>query len=126
LDLLLGRTSQEAANLGFEVARIIGAEPFMGFLTHFARFDPGLILWLCARIGGSTSDQRISKLVDFIQHQQGPYGLWTYQDQPQVSRWVSFDLLLSLRQIDEAKDWISLEPPTPFNPEPFDKHKTRY
>ncbi len=126
LDLLLGRTSQEASNLGFETARIIGAEPFQGFLTYFARFDPGLVLWLCARIGGTTDDKRIFELVEFINNQQGRYGLWTYQDKPQASRWVSFDLLHSLSLLDKTKDWVSLEPPTPFKSEPFGKPKSRY
>lgn len=126
LDLLLGRTTQEAANIGFEVARTIGAEPFHGFLTYFARFDPGLILWLCARIGADTSDQRVANLVAFVQEQQGPYGLWTYRDQPQASRWVTYDLLYSLHMLDESKDWVSFEPTSPFKPERFGTHKPRY
>ena len=126
LDLLLGRQTQEAANLGFEVARIIGYEPYRGFLTYFARFDPGLVLWLCARIGASSDDPRVERLVDFIRSQQGPYGLWEYRDRPQASRWVTFDLLCSLKLIDRGRDWVSLEPPTPFKPEPFGKHPSRY
>lgn len=47
LDLLLGRETREAYTLGFEVARLIGAEPPRGFLTTFARFDMAQILDLC-------------------------------------------------------------------------------
>jgi len=125
LDLLLGRGSQEVSNLGFEVARIIGVEPFRGFFTYFARFDPGLLLWLCARIGASINDQRVSTLVEVIKNQQGPYGFWEYSDQPQASRWVTYDLLTSLRSIDENENWVSLEPSTPFKPEPYSKPKRR-
>jgi len=126
LDLLLARGSQEAANLGFEVARIVGAEPYKGFFTYFARFDPGLLLWLCARIGASLSDPRVADLVSFIRSHQGPYGLWHYANQPQVSRWVTYDLLNSLQSIDESGDWVNLEPPTPFKPEPYGKHEPRH
>jgi hypothetical protein len=126
LDLLLGRETQEASNLGFEVARTIGFEPYRGFLTYFAKFDPGLVLWLCARIGASTDDLRVEHLVDFIRMQQGPYGLWVYVRQPQASRWVTFDLLRSLKMIDNGRDWVSLEPPTPFKPEPYGKRPSRY
>jgi len=126
LDLLLGRQSQEAANLGFEVARLLGAESFRGFFTYFARFDPGLVLWLCARIGASVEDDRVNRLVDFIRSQQGPYGLWEYSDQPQVSRWVTYDLLISLRELDATEDWVSLEPHTPFKPEPYGKPRRRH
>lgn len=126
LDLLLGRETQEAANLGFDVARTLGYEPYRGFLTYFAKFDPGLILWLCAGIGASTDDKRVERLVNFIFSQQGPYGLWEYRDQPQASRWVTFDLLRSLQMIDKRRDWVSLEPPTPFKPEPYGKGPSRY
>jgi hypothetical protein len=42
LDLLLGRETRERRSMGFEVARLVGAEPVRGFLTYFARFDYGL------------------------------------------------------------------------------------
>ena len=126
LDLLLGRPSREPSSLGFETARLIGAEPYHGFFTYFARFDAGLLLWLCARIGASRQDHRVASLVHFIQDQQGPYGLWHYHSQPQASRWVSYDLLASLKQIDQNTDWVSLEPPTPFKPEAYGKKGRRH
>jgi hypothetical protein len=118
LDLLLGRETREAHALGVEVARLVGAEEMRGGLTYFARFDAALILDLCWRVGASQSDPRVADLVQFVRDQQGPFGLWEYRDRPQVSRWLSFDLLRSLSRLDESSDWISMEPRTPFAPYP--------
>jgi hypothetical protein len=126
LDLLLGRGTREASNLGFETARLVGAEPYRGFFTYFARFDPGLLLHLCWQVGASTADTRVSDLTAFIREQQGPYGLWYYENRPQASRWVSFDLLQSLAGLEDKSGWISLEPPTPFRPAPYGKQKPRH
>ena len=118
LDLLLARETREKHALGFEVARMIGLEPMSGYFTHFAKFDLGFLLQLCWRIEASLEDERISSLLDFIFDLQGPYGLWEYLPYPQASRWVTFDLLRSLSQIDETTDWLSLEPRTPFKAYP--------
>ena len=121
LDLLLGRETRERYAIGFEVARLVGAEPVHGFITFYARFDLALLLDLCARVGAGRSDPRLAGLADFVLAQQGPYGLWDYPTQPQAARWVTFDLLRSLRSLfdlDESGDWINLEPPTPFQPYP--------
>jgi hypothetical protein len=114
LDLLLGRETREKQNIGFEVARTIGFEPARGWTTFFARFDLALVLDLCWRVGASLQDPRVKDLVDFILELQGPYGLWEYERRLQTSRWVTFDLLRSLSRLDEAGDWLSLEPRTPF------------
>lgn len=118
LDLLLGRESLDRQALGFEVARIVGAEDAGGLFTYYARVDVALLLDLCWRVGGSLEDARIEKLLDFVRSARGPYGLWDYPKKPQASRWVSFDLLRSLSKIDQDNDWISLEPRTPFQPYP--------
>jgi hypothetical protein len=120
LDLLLGRETRESYVLGFEVARITGAEPMRGFITLFARFDLAQILDLCWRVGADASDQRVADLVAFVRGLQGPYGLWEHAAHPQLSRWLTFDLLRSLRGLDErsADDWISMEPRTPFQAYP--------
>ncbi|MFX0125157.1 MAG: hypothetical protein ACFFAE_16110, partial [Candidatus Hodarchaeota archaeon] len=118
LDLLLARETREKHTLGFEVARMIGLEPMGGYFTHFAKFDVAFLLQLCWRIGASLEDERIGSLVDFIFDLQGSYGLWEYISHPQASRWVSFDLLRSLSQIDNTTDWLSLEPRTPFKAYP--------
>ena len=114
LDLLLGRETREQYTLGFEVARIIGAEPAHGFLTFYARFDPAQILYLCSRIGVSQDDSRLGDLVKFVLDLQGPYGLWEYHHRPQASRWLTFDILRSLSSLSESNQWINLEPRTPF------------
>ncbi|MFO7698568.1 MAG: prenyltransferase/squalene oxidase repeat-containing protein [Anaerolineae bacterium] len=122
LDHLLGRETREAYAVGFDVARLIGAEPVRGFLTTFARYDLGLLAFLCARIGAGRDDERVAALADDLRALQGPFGLWEYAARPQASRWVTFDLLLSLSAIDAgdasgiAGDWVSLEPRTPFAP----------
>jgi hypothetical protein len=87
-------------------------------MTFFARFDLGLLLWLCSQVGADTDDSRVAELVAFIRSQQGEAGLWEYPAQPQVTRWVSFDLLRSLAQLETASDWLTLEPPSPFAPYP--------
>ncbi|MHB1296578.1 MAG: hypothetical protein ACYC4R_16490 [Anaerolineae bacterium] len=116
LDLLLGRETREREAVGFEVARIVGAEPSRGFLTHFARFDVGLVLDLCGRVGIGTEDARVADALAFVRSLQGLYGLWEYAARPQVGRWVTFDLLRALARLDQATDWLSLEPRTPFRP----------
>jgi hypothetical protein len=126
LDLLLGRETREAGQLGFEVARLVGAEPAHGFFTFFARFDLALLLDLCWRVGAARSDPRVAGLADFVQGLQGPYGLWEYGPRPQVTRWLTFDLLRSLARLDQegAGRWLSLEPRTPFQAYP--RKRKRY
>jgi hypothetical protein len=118
LDLLLGRETREAHVFGFEVSRQLGAEPAQGRLTFFARFDLALVLGLCADIGFSSEDERVAGLVSFVKGLQGPYGLWEYQPQPQTARWVTYDVLRSLRRIESGTEWFSLEPRTPFRAYP--------
>lgn len=128
LDLLLGRETRERHTLGFEVARMIGAEPVRGFFTYYARFDLALVLDLCWRVEATLGDGRIAELVTFVQGLQGPYGLWEYASRPQVSRWLTFDLLRSLSRLTESEkatsDWASLEPRTPF--QTYTKKHRRY
>lgn len=118
LDLLLGRETREKQNVGFGVARIVGAEPQSGYITYFAKFDLALILDLCWRISADRSDERVDELVKFIQGLQGPYGLWEYTHRSETSRWITFDLLRSLSRLDNSTDWLSLEPRTPFRAYP--------
>lgn len=124
LDLLLGRETLEAYSLGFETARTIGAEPTRGYLTFHARFDPALVLDLCARIGADRSDERVARMMNFTTEQRGPMGLWQYEAQPQASRWVSYGLLRSFSYLQESAGWVSLEPRTPFRAYP--KRPRRY
>ena len=114
LDLLLGRETRDYYALGFEIARLTGAEAARGFVTFYARFDAAQILDLCWRIGATSEDERVAGLMTFVEEQQGAHGLWEYSSQPQASRWVTFDLLRSLARLDSAGDWLSMEPRTPF------------
>jgi hypothetical protein len=118
LDLLLAHESRQAFTLGFEVARLIGTEPPRGGFTYFKRYDIAQILDLSWRVGASLEDTRIAANVDFVLKLQGPYGLWDYQRVPEVSRWVSFDLLRSLSRLDQETDWFSMQPRTPFQAYP--------
>lgn len=118
LDLILGRETKERQALGYEVARLLGAERARGFLTYYARFDVAQILDLCWRVGASTDDPRVADFVGFVVESQGGYGLWEYQPSPQASRWVTFDLLRSLSRLDDSAEWVSTEPRTPFQPYP--------
>ncbi len=107
LDHLLGRETRERNNLGFSVARIIGIEPHRGALTYHAKFDPALILDICSRVGANRSDPRVEELIEWVLKQQGEYGLWEYMPHPEISRWVSFDILRSLGKIDDTTEWFS-------------------
>ncbi len=122
LDLLLGRETRERQALGYETARLIGAEPARGFITFYARFDLALILNLCWQIGARGEDERVDEIVKFITAAQNAYGLWEYPARPQAARWVTFDLLRSLKGLEansrSTTDWLSLEPRTPFQPYP--------
>ncbi|MEJ2132614.1 MAG: hypothetical protein P8Y95_13590, partial [Gammaproteobacteria bacterium] len=118
LDLLLGRETRDAEALGFEMARLLGAEPARGFVSFFARYDVALILDLCGRIGASVEDERIANLVAFVTEARNAYGLWSFAAQPQCDRWVTFDLLRALTRLDHASEWVAMEPRTPFQPYP--------
>jgi hypothetical protein len=124
LDLLLGRETRDRYALGYEIARLTGAESARGFITFYARFDAAQILDLCWRIGATTEDERVANLIEFVRDQQNSHGLWEYSSQPQASRWISFDLLRSLSHLDETGDWLSMEPRTPF--QTYAKKRPRY
>lgn len=124
LDLILGRETRDRAALGFETARLIGLEPLSGFLTYFARFDLAVILNLCRRIGIDRDDERVLGMIRYLREEQNRYGLWQYYSHPRASRWVTFDILRSLKHLDSGSTWISREPRTPFQTYP--KRRRRY
>ena len=124
LDLLLAHEHRQAHTVGFDVARIIGIEKAGGFGTYYKRYDVGQILDLSWRMGANTEDGRIADNVKFIKNLQGTYGLWEYTNNPEASRWVTFDLLRSLSRIDKETDWVSYELRTGFQPYP--KRPKRY
>jgi hypothetical protein len=118
LDHLLSRETRDRSTLGFEVARLAGATRPQGFITFHAAFDAALLLDLCARVGASLEDERVRALVRFVRGLQGPAGLWEVSAAPSVSRWLTFDLLRSLRRIPEASAWLSQAPRTPYRSYP--------
>ena len=124
LDLLLAHEGRQAANLGFEVARLVGFEPPRGAFTYFKRYDLAQVLDLSWRVGASLTDPRLAGMVEFVMELQGPYGLWEFERHPQASRWVTFDILRSLSRLDDGGDWLSMEPRTPFQAYP--KRPSRY
>lgn len=124
LDLLLGTEASERQHLGYDVARTIGYEAGKGFLTYYARNDVAQTIKLCSRIGASTSDSRVAELLERVESFRGQYGLWEYLPEPQASRWVTYDLSLSLSVLDKETDWIPLQPRTPFQTYP--KKPRRY
>ena len=124
LDLLLACEMGERRHLGFETARITGAEEMRGFFTYYARYDMAQVLDLCRRIGASSADDRAAQIIKQVKELRGPYGLWQYAPKPQVNRWVTYDILSSLSGITGDADWISMEPRTPFISYP--ERKKRY
>lgn len=123
LDHLLGRETRDRDSLGFNVARYIGVEPHRGALTYHAKFDPALIVNLCSKVGANRSDPRVEDLIKWILNQQGQYGLWEYAPHPEVSRWVTFDILRSLRAIDNTTDWFCTKQRKHFTPYPSRKKR---
>lgn len=124
LDMLLAQEVEQASATGLEVARMIGVEKRKGYFTYFARYDSAFLLDLCWRVGADAGDPRIQNIIDFIQRQQNEFGYWIYADKPVASRWVSFDLLRSLSNLDQGTDWISSVPRVDFQPYP--KKRKRY
>ena len=59
----------------------------------------------------------------FLLGLRGENGLWQHPSHPELARWLTFDLLLSLRRL-EGGDWIGLAPRTAFRAYP--KRRRRY
>jgi hypothetical protein len=123
LDLLLQRETRDEWSLGWEVARLTGIEPPAGFVTFYARFDLAFVLELAARCGAARDDPRVDELVEFLLGLRGENGLWRHPSYPELARWLTFDILRSLRRV-EGGDWIGLAPRTGFRAYP--KRRRRY
>ena len=118
LDLLLGIEKRDAFAVGHEVSRLVGAEPAHGFISYFAKFDVALVLNLCSLIEASIDDDRISSNIKFVESLRRSTGLWDYQVSPRASRWVSYDLMRTIKKLGLSTDWFNLEPTTPFQAYP--------
>ena len=123
LDLLLQRETRDEWALGTEVARLAGAERPRGFATFYARHDLAFILDIASRIGASTDDVRVADLVAFLETRRGPLGLWDHPTHPQLSRWLSLDILASMRRL-ETGDWSGRDLRSSFVPYP--KRRRRF
>jgi hypothetical protein len=124
LDLILGCETKDKYNLGFVISRLIGLEMSRGWITYYPRLDPAHILNLCWKIGASSVDERVDELITFAKELQGEFGLWECPLHPQASRFLTFDLLRSLKNLVSNDEWINLEPRTPFQAYP--KNKKRF
>jgi hypothetical protein len=123
LDLLLQRETRDEWALGWEVARLTGIEPPAGFITFYARFDLAFVLELAARCGAARDDPRVDDLAEFLLALRGENGLWQHPTYPELARWLTFDILHSLRRL-QGGDWIGLAPRTAFRAYP--KRRRRY
>jgi hypothetical protein len=117
LDLLLQRETRDEWALGTEVARLRGLEEPAGFFTFYARFDLAFVLELAGRAGASAEDPRVADLVEFLLARRGPAGLWEHPAHPELTRWLSFDIALSLRRL-AGGDWAGMAPRVPFRAYP--------
>jgi hypothetical protein len=123
LDLLLQRETRDESTIGWEVGRLVGVEAPAGFVTFYARFDLAFILELATRCGASPSDPRVTSLVEFLLERRSENGLWEHPIHPELGRWLTFDLLLSLRRL-AGGEWIGVAMQVPFRA--YGKARRRY
>jgi hypothetical protein len=114
LDLLLQRETRDEWAVGTEVERLAGTGVVPGFVTAYARFDLGFVLELATRAGAGLDDPRAASIEAFLASRRGPAGLWEHPTRPDLSRWLTFDLLLSRRRLAEG-DWAGTAPSLPFH-----------
>ena len=113
LDLLLQRESRDEWALGSEVARLTGVEEATGFVTFYARFDLAFVLEVASRAGASADDERVADLVSFLEGLRAPGGLWEHPTHPELSRWLTFELLSGMRRLHRGT-WAGSAPRLPF------------
>ena len=114
LDLLLQRETRDEWALGSEVERLAGTDQVPGFVTAYARFDLAFVLELATRAGAGPDDARVASIDAFLETRRGPAGLWEHPTRPDLSRWLTFDLLLSQRRL-AGGDWAGTAPALPFH-----------
>ncbi|MFJ1646421.1 hypothetical protein [Streptomyces sp. NPDC088258] len=115
-DLLLRRETRDEWALGTEIARLRGRERAAGFISLHSRFDLAFVLDLVSRTGISAADARVAGLVGFLEGLRGPAGLWEHPAHPELSRWLTLDLLTSLGRLDGG-DWAGEGPRLRFRPD---------
>jgi hypothetical protein len=105
-DILLRRETREESTFGSEISRLVGVEAPAGFVTFYARFDLAFLLDLCSRVGVSRDDRRMSELASDVSALRNEAGMFEHPSYPHLTRWLTFDVLLALRRVDDAS-WAS-------------------
>ena len=100
-----------------EVSRLLGLDRPAGFFTFYARFDLAFVLELASRAGAGDDDPRIADLVTFLLDRRGPNGMWEHPVHPELTRWLTFDICLSLRRLATG-DWAGVAPRVRFRAYP--------
>ncbi|MBD3408244.1 MAG: hypothetical protein GF411_19130 [Candidatus Lokiarchaeota archaeon] len=113
LDKLLARETRERDNIGHFLAKVLGFEQHRGSLTYHAKFDLALILNLCARIGVDRTDTRVNAIITWLEEIQGQYGLWEYKPIPYISKWITYEILWSIKNLSDD-GWLSNQMRSPF------------
>ncbi|ALC29385.1 MULTISPECIES: hypothetical protein [Streptomyces] len=114
-DLLLRRETRDEWAVGTEIARLHGRERATGFISLHSRFDLAFVLDLVSRTGISVRDARVADLVEFLEGLRGPAGLWSHPAHPELGRWLTLDLMVSLRRL-EGGSWAGEGPRLAFRP----------
>ena len=109
VDLLLRRETRDEWAIGTETSRLLGADPATGFISFYARFDLAFVLDIASCIGVSLEDARIADLVGFLVNQRGTEGLWEHPEHPELSRWLTMSIRLSLRRLEHG-NWAGTGP----------------
>ena len=107
-DILLRRETREESTFGSEISRLAGVEEPAGFVTFYARFDIAFLLDLCSRVGVSTDDRRMGELGAEVEGRRNAAGMYEHPSYPHLSRWLTLDVLLSLRRLGDAS-WSSTD-----------------
>lgn len=123
VDHLIARETKDEATIGWEVSRLVGAEPATGSFTFYVTHDPAFMLDLASRCGISDEDRRVRDLVVYLESLRSPYGLWQHHAHPQLSRWLTFDIESSLRRLADG-DWIGNEEAVTLSP--YKRGRRRY
>jgi hypothetical protein len=105
-DILLRRETREESTFGSEVSRLAGVEKPAGFVTFYARFDLAFLFDLAARTGVSRDDRRMDELTAAIDDMRNDEGMFEHPAYPHLSRWLTFNVLLSERRLADAT-WAS-------------------
>jgi hypothetical protein len=71
------------------------------------------VLELASRIGASLDDPRVADLATFLEARRGDGGLWEHPERPDLTRWLSFQIVASMRRL-ETSDWAGAAPRVPF------------